>query len=32
MTPLDAIEWTETTLLPYYQLGDCKTPETREEA
>lgn len=27
MTPLDAIKWTEETLLPYYQLGDVKTPE-----
>lgn len=32
MTPLDAIEWTENTLLSYYQLGDYKTPEAREEA
>jgi len=32
MTPLDAIEWTENTLLAYYQLGDYKTPEAREEA
>jgi len=32
MTPLDAVEWTEKSLLPYYQLGDCKTPEAREEA
>jgi 2-oxoglutarate ferredoxin oxidoreductase subunit beta len=26
MTPLDAIKWTEETLLPYYPLGDLKTP------
>jgi len=26
-TPLESIHWTETDLLPYYQLGDCKTPE-----
>ena len=32
MTPLDAIEWTENTLHSYYQLGDYKTPEAREEA
>jgi 2-oxoglutarate ferredoxin oxidoreductase subunit beta len=32
MTPLDAIEWTEKTLLPYYELGDKKTPEMGEEA
>ena len=27
MTPLEAVEWTEKTLLPYYQLGDYKVPE-----
>lgn len=27
MTPLDAIEWTEETLLAYYKLGEYKTPE-----
>ncbi|MEE4359465.1 MAG: thiamine pyrophosphate-dependent enzyme [Desulfococcaceae bacterium] len=27
MTPLDAIQWAEDTLLPYYKLGDYKTPE-----
>jgi 2-oxoglutarate ferredoxin oxidoreductase subunit beta len=32
MTPLDAIAWTENTLLSFYQLGDYKTPEPREEA
>ncbi|MBF0449368.1 MAG: 2-oxoglutarate oxidoreductase [Candidatus Magnetomorum sp.] len=26
-TPLESIKWTETDLLPYYQLGDCKTPD-----
>jgi len=26
-TPLEAIKWTEDVLLPYYQLGDYKTPE-----
>jgi 2-oxoglutarate ferredoxin oxidoreductase subunit beta len=27
MTPIDAIKWTESTLLPYYPLGDFKHPE-----
>jgi 2-oxoglutarate ferredoxin oxidoreductase subunit beta len=27
MTPLDAIDWAEKTLLPYYPLGDLKVPE-----
>lgn len=27
MTPLDAIDWAEKTLLPYYPLGDFKVPE-----
>ncbi len=27
MTPLDALEWAENTLLPYYKLGDFKVPE-----
>ncbi len=26
MTPMDAIKWTENTLLPYYKLGEYKTP------
>ncbi len=26
MTPMEAIEWTEKTLLEYYQLGDYKVP------
>jgi len=26
-TPLESIRWAETDLLPYYQLGDYKTPE-----
>ncbi len=30
MTPLDAIKWTEETLLPYFPLGDFKTPEEAE--
>jgi len=27
LTPLDALKWAEDTLLPYYELGDFKTPE-----
>lgn len=27
MTPVEAVEWTEKTLLPYYQPGDYKVPE-----
>ena len=27
MTPVEAVQWTEDTLLPYYQLGDVKVPE-----
>jgi len=27
MTPVDALRWAEDTLLPYYELGDYKTPE-----
>jgi len=27
MTPVDALQWTEKTLLPYYQLGEYKTPK-----
>jgi len=26
-TPLESIQWAESDLLPYYQLGDYKTPE-----
>jgi 2-oxoglutarate ferredoxin oxidoreductase subunit beta len=26
-TPLEAVQWAESDLLPYYQLGDYKTPE-----
>jgi 2-oxoglutarate ferredoxin oxidoreductase subunit beta len=28
LTPVEAVKWAEETMLPYYQLGDCKTPET----
>ena len=31
LTPQEAITWTEETLLPYYKLGDFKTPEPLEE-
>ncbi len=31
MTPLDSIGWVEEQLLPYYPLGDLKTPESAEE-
>ena len=27
LTPIDAVKWSEETLLPYYQLGEFKTPE-----
>ena len=27
LTPLESIKWAEETMLPYYQLGDYKTPE-----
>jgi 2-oxoglutarate ferredoxin oxidoreductase subunit beta len=27
MTPINALKWAEETLLPYYELGDYKTPE-----
>ncbi|MCP4718861.1 MAG: 2-oxoglutarate oxidoreductase, partial [Desulfobacteraceae bacterium] len=27
LTPLDSLKWAEDTLLPYYELGDVKTPE-----
>ena len=27
LTPLDSLKWAEETLLPYYELGDVKTPE-----
>jgi 2-oxoglutarate ferredoxin oxidoreductase subunit beta len=30
LTPQEAITWTEETLLPYYKLGDFKTPESLE--
>jgi 2-oxoglutarate ferredoxin oxidoreductase subunit beta len=29
MTPLEAIKWAEDTLLPYYNVGDVKTPEEK---
>ncbi len=27
LTPLDALKWAQDNLLPYYELGDYKTPE-----
>ena len=27
MTPVDALKWAEEKMLPYYPLGDFKTPE-----
>ena len=27
LTPLDSLKWAEETLLPYYELGDFKTPD-----
>jgi 2-oxoglutarate ferredoxin oxidoreductase subunit beta len=27
LTPLDSLKWAEDNLLPYYELGDVKTPE-----
>jgi 2-oxoglutarate ferredoxin oxidoreductase subunit beta len=27
MTPLEAVEWAENILLPYYRIGEFKTPE-----
>ena len=30
MTPQEAIQWAKEVLLPYYPLGDVKTPETGE--
>ena len=32
MTPAEAIQWAEQTMLPYYPLGEFKTPEAAEEA
>jgi 2-oxoglutarate ferredoxin oxidoreductase subunit beta len=27
MTPIDALKWAEENMIPYYELGDYKTPE-----
>jgi 2-oxoglutarate ferredoxin oxidoreductase subunit beta len=27
MTPVEAVKWAEENMLPYYQLGEFKTPE-----
>ncbi|OQY11267.1 MAG: 2-oxoglutarate oxidoreductase [Desulfobacteraceae bacterium 4572_19] len=29
LTPVDALKWAEDTLLPYYKLGEFKTPEEK---
>ena len=31
LTPIEAVNWTEEVLLPYYQLGEYKSPDTQEE-
>jgi 2-oxoglutarate ferredoxin oxidoreductase subunit beta len=31
MTPLEAVQWVEDTMLPYYPLGEFKTPENGQE-
>lgn len=31
MTPDDALKWAEKTMIPYYPLGDLKTPESVKE-
>ncbi len=31
LTPVEAIKWTEENMLPYYELGEFKTPEQHKE-
>lgn len=31
LTPLESIKWAEETMLPYYPLGEFKTPETETD-
>lgn len=31
LTPMEAVNWTEKVLLPYYRLGEYKSPDTQEE-
>ncbi len=31
LTPAESIKWTEENMLPYYQLGEYKTPDDVEE-
>jgi 2-oxoglutarate ferredoxin oxidoreductase subunit beta len=31
LTPVESIKWTEENMLPYYQLGEYKTPDEVEE-
>jgi 2-oxoglutarate ferredoxin oxidoreductase subunit beta len=32
MTPVDALKWVEEKMLPYYPLGELKTPEAGRAA
>lgn len=32
MTPAEAVKWIEEKMIPYYPLGEFKTPKSREEA
>jgi 2-oxoglutarate ferredoxin oxidoreductase subunit beta len=32
MTPADALKWAEEKMLPYYPLGEFKTPEAGRTA
>ena len=31
LTPVESIKWAEENMLPYYKLGEYKTPEQDEE-
>lgn len=31
MTPKDSLKWAQDTLIPYYELGEFKTPEPEED-
>ena len=30
LTPVEAVKWAEETMVPYYPLGEYKSPETKE--
>lgn len=30
LTPVEAVKWAEETMLSYYKLGDCKTPDSHK--